>query len=418
MRFEFATATRIIFGPGTSREVASLAAEMAGPSDSRRKTGLRGKRAFVITGRTNKRAEPILEQLKNQAIDYVTFNVPSEPTTTIVKQAVEQARQAKSDLVIGIGGGSVLDTGKVVAAMLTNTGELEDYLEIVGLGRKITERPAPYIAIPTTAGTGAEVTRNAVIGVPEHKVKVSMRSPMMLPRLAVVDPELTYSMPPSVTASTGLDALTQLMEAFVSNKANPMIDGICREGLKRAGRSLLKAYEDGSNRDARHTDGGQARQDMSLASLFSGLALANAGLGAVHGLAGPLGGMICAPHGAICARLLPFVMQVNIQALQSRQSNSPALARYDQTAQLLTGNIISKAADGLQWVQDICLQLKVPALSLAPASPDARRGSGEFGLKEQDLPAVIANAQKSSSMKGNPVALTQDELISILKQSQ
>jgi len=384
MRFEFATATRIIFGPGTSREVAPLAAK-------------RGKRAFVITGRTTERAEPILEQLKNQAIEYVTFNVTSEPTTTIVKQAVEQARNNKSDLVIGIGGGSVLDTGKAIAAMLTNAGELEDYLEVVGLGKPITQSPVPYIAMPTTAGTGAEATRNAVIGVPKHKVKVSMRSPMMLPRLAVVDPELTYSMPPSVTASTGLDALTQLMEAFVSNKANPMTDGICREGLKRAGRSLLAAYEDGSNRDA--------RQDMSLASLFSGLALANAGLGAVHGFAGPLGGMISAAHGVICARLLPYVMQANIQALQDRQSDSAALARYDQIAQLLTGNVAAKASDGLKWVQDICLQLKVPPLS-------------EFGLKEQDFPTVIANAQKSSSMKGNPVVLTEDELISILKKSQ
>jgi len=397
MRFEFATATRIIFGPGTIKEVAPLAAEMAGPSDSRRKTGLRGNRAFVITGRTTERAEPILEQLNKHAIEYVTFNVPSEPTTTMIKQAVERARNNKSDLVIGIGGGSVLDTGKVVAAMLTNTGQPADYLEIVGLGKPITQSPVPYIAIPTTAGTGAEVTRNAVIGVPEHKVKVSMRSPMMLPRLAVVDPELTYSMPPSVTASTGLDALTQLMEAFVSNKANPMIDGICREGLKRAGRSLLTAYEDGSNRDA--------RQDMSLASLFSGLALANAGLGAVHGFAGPLGGVISAAHGVICARLLPFVMQANVKALQSRADSSPALARYDQIAQFLTGNVRAKAADGLKWVQDICLQLKVPPLS-------------ESGLKEQDLPAVIAKAQKSSSMKGNPIALTEDELISILKKSQ
>ncbi len=397
MRFEFATATRIIFGPGTIKEVAPLAAEMAGPSDSRRKTGLRGNRAFVITGRTTERAEPILEQLNKHAIEYVTFNVPSEPTTTMIKQAVERARNNKSDLVIGIGGGSVLDTGKVVAAMLTNTGQPADYLEIVGLGKPITQSPVPYIAIPTTAGTGAEVTRNAVIGVPEHKVKVSMRSPMMLPRLAVVDPELTYSMPPSVTASTGLDALTQLMEAFVSNKANPMIDGICREGLKRAGRSLLTAYEDGSNRDA--------RQDMSLASLFSGLALANAGLGAVHGFAGPLGGVISAAHGVICARLLPFVMQANVKALQSRADSSPALARYDQIAQFLTGNVRAKAADGLKWVQDICLQLKVPPLS-------------ESGLKEQDFPAVIAKAQKSSSMKGNPIALTEDELISILKKSQ
>ncbi len=384
MRFEFATAGRIIFGPGTSREIAPLAEKM-------------GKRAFVITGRTTERAESLLEQLNKHEIEYVTFNVTSEPTATMAKKAIESARRGKSDIVIGIGGGSVLDTGKVVAAMLTNAGELDDYLEVVGLGRKITQRPATYIAIATTAGTGAEVTRNAVLAVPEHKVKVSMRSPMMLPCLSVVDPELTYSMPPAVTASTGLDALTQLMEAFVSNKANPMTDSICREGLKRAGRSLLKAYKNGGDKNA--------REDMALASLFSGLALANAGLGAVHGFAGPLGGMICAPHGVICARLLPVVMQANVEALQSRADTSPALGRYDEIAQLLTGNVKAKAEDGLKWVQDICHKLKVPPLA-------------EFGLKEQDFPAAVAKAQKSSSMKGNPIALTQDELLAILKDGE
>ncbi|MHC4157699.1 MAG: iron-containing alcohol dehydrogenase, partial [Planctomycetota bacterium] len=251
MRFEFATATRIIFGPGTIKEVAPLAAEL-------------GKCAFVVTGSTAERAKPLLEQLNKKGIEYVTFNVPGEPTTTLVAEGVKLARQAESDLVISIGGGSALDTGKAIAAMLTNTGDLEDYLEVVGLGKPLTQAPVPHIAIPTTAGTGTEVTRNAVIAVPEHKVKVSMRGSFMLPRVAVVDPELTYSMPPSLTASTGLDALTQLIEPYVSNKANPLIDGICREGLKRIGRSLRQAYEDGSN--------SSAREDMALASLFSGLA--------------------------------------------------------------------------------------------------------------------------------------------------
>ncbi|MDH4242089.1 MAG: iron-containing alcohol dehydrogenase, partial [Phycisphaerae bacterium] len=248
-----------------------------------------------------------------------------------------------------------------------------------------------------TAGTGAEVTRNAVLAVPEKQVKVSMRSPLMLPRLAVVDPELTHSMPPSTTASTGLDALTQLIEAYVSNKANPMTDGICREGLKRAGRSLRKAYENGSD--------SSAREDMALASLFSGLALANAKLGAVHGFAGPLGGMIFAPHGVICARLLPFVCKANVKALHSREPDSPALARYDEVARILTGKVSARAADGVEWIQNLCKALTVPPLV-------------QFGLKEKDLPTVVAKAQKSSSMKGNPVILTDDELIEILKESQ
>jgi alcohol dehydrogenase class IV len=381
MRFEFATAKRIIFGAGASREVAGLAAEM-------------GKRAFVVTGRSVERAGPILEQLSEQGLEYVTFSVPGEPTTSTVREGAQKGRHAKSDLVISIGGGSALDTGKAVAAMLTNSGELQDYLEVVGQGRPLARRAAPHIAVPTTAGTGAEVTRNSVLSVPEHRVKVSMRSPLMLPRIAVVDPELTYSMPPSVTASTGLDALTQLMEAFVSKQANPLTDGICREGLRRAGCSLRKAYEDGKNL--------AAREDMSLASLFGGLALANAKLGAVHGFAGPLGGMIGAAHGAICARLLPYVMESNVKALQSRAADSPALARYDEIAQLLTGTATARAADGVAWIQDICVALKVQPLS-------------QFGLKEEDFPALIEKSQKSSSMKGNPIELTEDELLNIIR---
>ncbi|MHC4619566.1 MAG: iron-containing alcohol dehydrogenase [Planctomycetota bacterium] len=381
MRFEFATATRIIFGAGTFEEVGPLAAEM-------------GRRAFVVAGSRGEVAETLIEKLSREGLSCTACRVTSEPTTSIVKEAAQEARGVQSDIVLGMGGGSVVDTGKAVAALLTNAGDLEDYLEVVGRGKPITERPVPYIAIPTTAGTGAEVTRNAVISVPEHKVKVSMRSPLMLPRLAVVDPVLTYSMPPAVTAGTGLDALTQLMEAYVSKKANPLTDGICREGLRRAGRSLRRAYEGDAD----------AREDMSLASLFGGLALANAGLGAVHGFAGPLGGMIAAPHGVICARLLPFVMEVNVRALHSRAAASPALVRYDEAAQLTFGSPGARASNGVAWVQDLCRALKVPPLS-------------EFGLKKEDIPAAVARAQKASSMKGNPIALTEDELTAILRQA-
>jgi len=383
MRFEFATATRIIFGPGTAGEVPSLSAEL-------------GKRACVVTGRTGERAESLLEQLKEHRIECVTFHVDGEPTTELARAAVETARRAECDLVISMGGGSVLDTGKVVAAMLTNAGKLEDYLEVVGAGKALTQAAAPHIAIPTTAGTGAEVTRNAVLGVPEHQVKVSMRSPLMLPRLAVVDPDLTHSMPRSVTASTGLDALTQLIEVYVSNRANPLTDGLVSEGLKRAGRSLRRACEDGSNP--------AAREDMAMASLFSGLGLANAKLGAVHGFASPLGGMLSAPHGAVCARLLPFVMAVNVRALQSRMPGSAVISRYDEVARLLTGRTAADADDSVRWVKDLCATLNVPSLA-------------EFGLTELDFPAVVAKAQKSSSMKGNPITLTDDELLEILQKA-
>lgn len=384
MNFEFATAARIIFGPGSIRQAGTVAAQITSS-------------AFVVTGRSLERAKPLLEQLSIHRVKYVTFSVSAEPTTTIAKQAVQQARQNKADLVIALGGGSALDTAKVVASMLTNPGELEDYLEVVGKGKKLTQAPVPCIAIPTTAGTGAEVTNNAVLGVPEHHRKVSMRSPLMFPYIAVVDPELTYSMPPALTASTGLDALTQLLEVYVSNKANPLTDAVCKEGLQFAARSLQPAYENGENH--------AARQDMALASLFSGLALANAKLGAVHGLAGPLGGLIAAPHGLICARLLPHVMNANVNALLDRNPQSPALARFDDIARILTGSPSAKALDGLAWVRNLCSALKVPPL-------------GDFGLNEKDFPSIAVDSRKSSSMKGNPVELTDSELIEVLKKAR
>jgi alcohol dehydrogenase class IV len=383
MEFEFATATHIIFGPGKISEVASLAAGT-------------DKRVCVVTGRTTERAQPLLEQLDEQKIEYKIFCVTGEPTTETVKKGVDLARKAQSDIVISFGGGSAIDTGKAIAVMLTNSGMLEDYLEIVGSGKPLTRPAAPHIAIPTTAGTGAEVTRNAVLGVLEHKVKVSMRSPLMLPSFAVIDPVLTHSMSPAVTASTGLDALTQLMEVYVSKKANPLTDGICREGLLRAGRSLRRAFENG--------DDEHAREDMAVASLFGGLGLANAGLGAVHGFAGPLGGMIPAGHGAICAGLLPFVMEVNVQALQDREPGSAALWRYNEIARILTGGKKAQASDGVKWVRELCSVLQIRPLS-------------QLGLKERDFPDAVAKARKSSSMKGNPIELTDEELMEILKKA-
>jgi alcohol dehydrogenase class IV len=329
-----------------------------------------------------------------EGIGISIFSVKGEPTTDVVSLGTEQARDRACDLVIGFGGGSVLDTGKAIAALLTNDGQLMDYLEVIGKGRPLARRPAPYIAIPTTAGTGAEVTRNAVLASPEHRVKVSLRSPLMLPRLALVDPELTYTLPPGVTASTGLDAFTQVVEPFVSNKANPLTDALCREGMARAARSLQPAYEDGDDRDA--------RQDMAIVSLFGGLSLANAKLGAVHGFAGPLGGMFPAPHGTICARLLPHVMRVNVRALQERVPGSPALGRYDEIAQILTGERQATAENGVAWVQQLCQALNVPPLSA-------------YGLGREDFPTLIEKASVASSMQGNPVQLTLEEMTEILE---
>ena len=383
MRFEFATAARILFGAGTLRQVGPIAAEM-------------GSRALVVTGRTTDRAAPLLEVLAAQGIDAVSFPVGREPTIEVAGQGTQRGREAGCDLVIGFGGGSALDTGKAVAALLTNGGDPLDYLEVIGRGQALSEPSAPFIAIPTTAGTGSEVTRNAVLASPEHRVKVSLRSPLMLPRLALVDPELTHSMPPQVTSGTGLDALTQVMEPYVSQRANPLTDAICREGMRRAARSLRRAYEEG--------DDPAAREDMALASLLGGLALANAGLGAVHGFAGPMGGMFSAPHGALCGCLLPHVMAVNVRALQERAAESEALRRYDEIARILTGNGSSTADDGVGWVQDLCDALQVPSL-------------GSYGITSDDFQALVDKASAASSMRGNPIQLTPGEMEEVLSRA-
>lgn len=380
MRFEFATATRTVFGPAALREVAPLAKGM-------------GRRALVVTGQNVQRAETLLAQLSAAGISHTIFTVATEPTTALVQAGAKLARSQACDLVISIGGGSVIDAGKAIAALATNQSELLDYLEVIGLGKPLESTPLPFIAIPTTAGTGAEVTRNAVLASPEHRVKASLRSPLLLPKLAVVDPELTLGLPPALTASTGMDALTQLIEPFVSCRANAFTDSLCREGILRVARSLRRACE--------KADDLTAREDMSLASLFSGLALANAGLGAVHGFAAPIGGMFPAPHGAVCAALLPQVMEVNVRALRQRQPQSNALTRFDEIARSLTGKNSATADNGVDWVRELCADLKIPLL-------------GRYGITPADVPGLCEKAAQASSMKGNPLPLTTEELRGVL----
>lgn len=381
MNFEFATATRIVFGPG--------AATRLGPEAK-----LCGRRALVVTGSHPQRAEKMLANLVASGVGTTLFPVAGEPEISTVEKGVTLARKESCDLVISVGGGSVIDAGKAIAAMLTNEGELLDYLEIIGRGKTLLKQSAPFIAIPTTAGTGAEVTRNAVLASPEHKIKVSLRSPHLLPRLAIVDPELTYDLPPALTASTGLDALTQLIEPFVCLRANPMTDGFCVEGIQRAARSLREAVFNGQNKSV--------REDMAVASLCGGLALANAGLGAVHGFAGPIGGSFPAPHGAICAVLLPHIMAANLRALRERDSKHFALRRYDQIAALLTGDPHATADAGVEWVQQLLGELPLRKL-------DA------YGISEEHVANLVAKAANASSMKANPVVLTPDELADTLR---
>jgi alcohol dehydrogenase class IV len=383
MRFEFATATKIIFGAGTLREAGAAAKEFC-------------QRALVVTGRDAKRGGPLLKILHEGGVSAATFSVTGEPELSTIEQGAALAKKEKCGLVIGFGGGSALDAAKAIAAMLANDGTLLDYVEIIGRGKALTKPSAPFIAIPTTAGTGSEVTRNAVLSSPEHKLKVSLRSPLMLAKVAIVDPELTCNLPPALTASTGLDALTQLIEPFVCSRANPLTDGLCVEGIRRAGRSLRMAFADGNNKPA--------REDMAVASLFGGLALANAGLGAVHGFAGPIGGSFPAPHGAICAALLPHVMAANLRALRQRAPNSAALRRYDEVARLLAGNTNATADDGVEWVRKLVADLQIPRL-------------GEYSIREEHVASLVAKAANASSMKANPVALTPEELTAMLQQA-
>jgi len=381
MKFEFATATRIVFGPGAVTQLGQNIKAY-------------GRRALVVTGGNPQRAGGILSNLSENSVSAVLFSVTGEPEISQIESGVALAKREQCDCVIGFGGGSVMDAAKAIGAMMTNEGELLDYLEVIGRGKSLARRSAPVVAIPTTAGTGAEVTRNAVLASPQHKIKVSLRSPLMLPRVAVVDPELTYDLPPAITASTGLDALTQLIEPYVCLRANPMTDGFCVDGIPRAARSLHETVFHGQNKSA--------REDMALASLYGGLALANAGLGAVHGFAGPIGGMFPAPHGAVCAALVPHVMAANLRALRERDPHSYAFSRYYRIASLLTNNPHATADAGVEWVQQLVANLPVPKL-------------GAYGVREEHVADIVAKSANASSMKANPIVLTPDELAQILR---
>jgi alcohol dehydrogenase class IV len=377
---EFATAGRIVAGAGRAAELPGVLAGL-------------GSRVLVCTGANPARHAGLLAGL---GLPAVVFAVAAEPTIELARAGVAAARGHGADVVVAIGGGSVIDVGKAVAMLLGNGGDPLDYLEVVGSGRKITQPAAPCVAVPTTAGTGAEVTANAVLASPAHGVKASLRSTLMIPRVALVDPELTASCPPPVTAASGLDALSQCLEPFVCVRASPLTDGLAREGLRRAAAGLRAAFADGKDLGA--------RTDMAMCSLLGGIALANAKLGAVHGLAGVIGGTAAVPHGVACAALLAPVMEANVQALRSGQPGHPALDRYTQAAQLLTGKSTASIEDGVAWIRETITLLAIPRLA-------------EFGIQPEHADEVAAKAIRSSSMQGNPVALSHGDLRAILLQA-
>lgn len=375
-RFEFATAARVLFGAGQITQAGQETRALA-------------SHALVITGRHPDRAAPLLQALGEAGVLAETFPIAGEPDLRTAQRGAERARALGSPAVIGFGGGSAIDAAKAIAALATNPDDVLEYLEVIGRARPLAQPPLPILAVPTTAGAGAETTRNAVLRSPEHRVKVSLRSPWLLPRLAIVDPSLTLTLPPEVTAATGMDALTQLIEPFLCNRSQPLVDALCREGMRRTARSLRRVVDDGREL--------AAREDMALASLAGGMALANAGLGAVHGFAAPVGGMFEAPHGAVCAALLPGAMEVNLGALLERMPESPIIPRFDEVAQMLTGAPDARARDGLAWIRETCRLVRIPGLA-------------HWGIQAGDLPALIEKAAVASSMKANPIALTRSEL--------
>jgi alcohol dehydrogenase class IV len=380
MAFEFATAGRIVFGAGSRRDLGTILASL-------------GRRVLVVGGSGSRHEAwlaPLLDTLRMERVD---CSISGEPSLDTVRAGAVLARDNSCDVVLGLGGGSALDAAKAIAAMATQPGDLLDYLEVIGRARPLDAAPLPFVAVPTTAGTGSEVTKNAVIGSPEHRVKVSLRSPGMLARVAIIDPELTLSLPRDVTAATGLDALSQLIEPFVSSKRQPLTDAICREGLHHIRTALRRACDEPGDI--------VAREAMSFASLCGGLALANAGLGAVHGFAGPIGGMFPAPHGAVCAVLLPGVMAANIAAARSL-GNDDIVSRYAEIARILTGDPEAKPGDGVAWVRALVNDLAIPPL-------------GSYGLTTADIPDLVAKSKAASSMKANPMTLSDDALAAILR---
>ncbi len=339
IRVDFATAARIVFGNGTVSQLPELVESF-------------GEHALLVTGRNPGRISGVREGLEEAGLDCIVFPVAGEPTVSLVREGARICTASNRDLVISIGGGSAIDAGKAIAIVAQNSGEPLDYLEVVGSGQALLHPGLPFVAVPTTAGTGSEVTRNAVLGSPEHGVKASLRSPMMLAKIALVDPQLTRDLPPQITAQTGLDAFTQLLEAFVCRNANPLTDGFCEAGLARVRDALLRCYQDGHDVEARET--------MAYASLLSGLALSNAGLGVVHGFAGPAGGMTNAPHGAICAALLVSGMRANIGALRNREPGNASLEKYARAAKILTGNADPDAL--VRWTAELTARLETRGL--------------------------------------------------------
>jgi len=389
--FEFFSVGRIVFGRGTFARIGELAAELGHAAMVVTNAGERGDGGVV---------DRLFELLADADVGSGFMRQRGEPSIDDVDRAVEIARRDGCDIVIALGGGSAIDLAKAVAGLLTNGGTPLDYMEVVGKGQKLARPAAPWIAVPTTAGTGAEVTRNAVLGCPEKHFKASLRSQYLLASVALVDGELGVGVRPEVTARSGMDALCQLIESYTSVRAQPITDALALKGIALAANALPRAYDNPTDVDA--------REDMAMSAMLSGMTLSNAGLGAVHGFAAPLGANFPIPHGTVCAALLPHVMAANAHALRAESADHPYLLRYATIGRILTGHddLTDAAAidAGVQFTLDLTRKLDVPRL-------------GTFGLTEDQLPDSIALARKSSSMRYNPVTLSEEALADVLRKA-
>ncbi len=385
-RFDFASAGRILFGRGRIAELPDLIKPL-------------GKKVMLVTGGHPGRHDSLRILLEKAGISVAVESISGEPSVRRVSEITDSILRRQCEVVAGIGGGSVIDAAKAAAALANNPGDIMDYLEVVGAGKPLPQPALPYIAIPTTAGTGAEVTKNSVITVSEQHVKVSLRSPFMLPRFALVDPDLALECPPEVSVNCGFDALCHLIEAYLSAKATPMSDAVCREGLSRMGGGALVLHW-------MRPEDPNVMVNVSLGSLLGGMALANGGLGAVHGFAGVIGGMTGAPHGAVCAALLPAVLRMNLDiACQGKQPLCrQTMARINETALMLSRDVNSKTQDLITLIENMSTQQNVAGLE-------------KLGVKRAEFPVIIEKSSRASSMKGNPFLLTAEQLFQILDES-
>ncbi|HQU68846.1 MAG TPA: iron-containing alcohol dehydrogenase [Albidovulum sp.] len=376
--FSFMTATEILFGRGQAAQASGRIAAL-------------GRRVLMVHGATPARAEWLRHALAEAGAEVGNFAVPHEPDMALIEAGLAHARAMQAEVVVALGGGAVIDAGKAIAALVPAPRPMIDHLEVVGQGLPLDAAPLPFVAMPTTAGTGAEVTRNAVIAVPEEGRKVSLRDPRMLPRLAIVDPALTDNSPRAVTLASGLDAITQVIEPYVSTRANAMTDALCRDAIPRGLAALIRLM---SSEDP------AARDEIAWVSLAGGIALANAGLGAVHGLAGPLGGLSNAAHGAICGALLPHVLMANRRAV----ANAVLAGRLDEVGRWIgeafgadRGDLTAAASLLAQWSRNAGLP-----------------GLAELGITAKDRETAAESAAASSSMKANPALLSAEVLAQIM----